>query len=197
MNKKAVVDELKRTLELGEPRTTVLEEEVRLLLNNRDRLNSYCQAVNTPIGESGITPYQAYGELLAVERCLSGVQLPTLDLHQFQHSFSEFRKGLAITEELQILLKRMGAPVNHPFWGSLCKTLSSNRQTTIRTRSSRGKSEDYSTQGFSRTTRTTPQTSGTGHLRSSRKPDSCGTACIRCTELSRCQRAVNRMADTL
>ncbi len=121
MNKKAVVDELKRILELGAPRTMVLEEEVRLLLNDRDRLNSYCQAVNTPIGESEITPYQAYGELLAVERCLSGVQLPPLDLHQFQHSSSEFRKGLAITEELQILLKRMGAPVNHPFWGSLCK----------------------------------------------------------------------------
>ena len=121
MNKKAVVDELKRILELGGPLAKVLEEEVRLLLNDRDRLNSYCQAVNTPIGESGITPYQAYGELLAVERCLSGVQLPTLDLHQFQHSFSEFKKGLAITEELQILLKRMGAPVNHPFWGSLCK----------------------------------------------------------------------------
>ena len=121
MNKKAVVNELKRTLELSEPQTTVLEEEVRLLLNERDRLNSYCQAVSTPIGESGITPYQAYGELLAVERCLSGVQLPTSDLHQFQHSFSEFRKGLAITEELQTLLKRMGVPVNHPFWGSLCK----------------------------------------------------------------------------
>jgi hypothetical protein len=56
MNKKAVVDELKRILELGEPQATALEEEVALLLNNRDRLNDYCEAVNTPIGESGITP---------------------------------------------------------------------------------------------------------------------------------------------
>ncbi len=121
MNKKAVVDELKRILELGEPRTTAFEEEVRLLCNNRDRLNSYCQAVNTPIGESGITPYQAYGELLAVKRRLSGVELPTLDLHQFQHSVSEFGEGLERTEELQRHLKQMGIPVNHPFWGSLCR----------------------------------------------------------------------------
>ena len=64
MNKKAVADELKRIIELSEPKTTVLEEEVGLLLNNRDYLNSYCQAVNTPIDESGITPYQAYGCLL-------------------------------------------------------------------------------------------------------------------------------------
>ena len=121
MNKKAVVDELKRVLELGDPRTTALEEEVRLLLNNRDDLNSYCQAVNTPIGASGITPYQAYGEFLAVNRRLSGVELPPLDSHQFQHSASEFREGLEQAEKLQALLKGMGIPINHPFWGSRCR----------------------------------------------------------------------------
>ena len=121
MNKKAVVDELKRVLELGDPRTTTLEEEVRLLLNNRDDLNSYCQAVNTPIGESGITPYQAYGEFLAVNRRLSGVELPPLDPHQFQHSAPEFREGLDQTEKLQAHLRGMGIPINHPFWGSRCR----------------------------------------------------------------------------
>ena len=121
MNKKAVVDELRRILELGEPRATILEEEVRLLLNNRDYLNDYCQAVNTPIGKSGITPYQAYGELLAVGRRLSGVQLPSLDSHQFQHSASEFREGLEQTEKLRAHLEGMGIPINHPFWGSRCR----------------------------------------------------------------------------
>ena len=121
MNKKAVVDELKRILELGDPRTAALEEEVRLLLNNRDDLNSYCQAVNTPIGESGITPYQAYGELLAVKRRLSGVEFPPLDLYQFQHSASEFREGLEQTERLQAHLQGMGIPKNHSFWGSRCR----------------------------------------------------------------------------
>ena len=134
MNKKAVVDELKRILELSEPRTTALEEEVRLLLNNRDDLNSYCQAVNTPIGASGITPYQAYGELLAVERRLSGVELPPLDLHQFQHSASEFRDGLEQTERLQAHLKRMGIPTKHPFWGSRCGVfLPTDRESLERT----------------------------------------------------------------
>ena len=121
MNKRAVVDELKRTLELGKPRMTALEQEVELLLNKRDRLNSYCEAVNTPIGESGITPYHAFGKLLAVERRLSGVKLPTLDSHQFQHSAPEFRQGLEHTQGLQTRLKQMGIPINHPFWGSLCK----------------------------------------------------------------------------
>ncbi len=121
MNKKAVADELKRILNTSKPKITDLKQELDLLLNNRTRLNSYCEAVNKPIGESGITPYQAYGELLVTQRLLSGKELPTLASRDFQHSTSEFRDGMALTEELQTLLKRMGIPKKHPFWGSLCK----------------------------------------------------------------------------
>ena len=121
MNKKEVADELKRILEISEPRVTALEEELELLLNNRERLNDYCEAVNVPIGESGITPYDAFGQLLAVKNRLANVELPTLDLRQFQQMASKFRAGLEYTTELQTHLKRMGVPVNHPFWGSRCK----------------------------------------------------------------------------
>ncbi len=129
MNKKAVVDELKRILNTSEPQIRDLKQELELLLNNRNRLNSYCEAVNKPIGESGITPYQAYGELLVTQRLLSGKELPTLASKDFQHSTSEFREGVALTEEFQTLLKRMGIPKKHPFWGSLCKVfLPADRQ---------------------------------------------------------------------
>ena len=119
MNKKAVVDELKRILDLNEPKTTSLI--AGLLLDNRDRLNNYCEAINKPIGDSDVTPYHAFGELLAVEHRLPEVEHPALDGQQFQHSASEFRKGLASTERLQAHLKQMGVPKEHPFWGSLCK----------------------------------------------------------------------------
>ena len=131
MNKKAVVDELKQTLELNQPQMTAFEQELERLLANRDCLNSYCEAVNTPIGESGITPYQAYGELLAVGRRLSEVRLPTLESGQFQHSAAEFGEGLDRTEELQILLKRMGIPINHPFWGSQCSIFLPNDKVQV------------------------------------------------------------------
>ena len=121
MNKKAVVDELKRILDTSQPQLTDLQQELESLLDDRNRLNSYCEAVNTPIGESGITPYQAYGELLVTQRLLSGIKLPTLESKDFQHSASEFRKGLALTEVFQTLLKQMGIPKKHSFWGSLCK----------------------------------------------------------------------------
>ena len=131
MNKKAVVDELNRTLALSQPQTTTLEDKVKSLLNNRDRLNSYCDAVNTPIGESGITPYQAYGSLLALERRLAGVKIPTLDSSKFQHAATEFGKGLDRTEELQLLLKRMGIPIEHPFWGSQCNIFLPNDKVQV------------------------------------------------------------------
>ena len=121
MNKKAVVDELKRILDTSQPRMTNQEQILESLLNDRERLNSYCEAVNMPIGESSITPYQVYGELLVVQRRLLEKNLPTLETEKFQHSESEFRKGVEITEEFQTHLTRMGIPVNHPFWGSQCK----------------------------------------------------------------------------
>ena len=121
MNKKTVADELKRVLEISEPRRTALEAEVELLLKNRDQLNDYCEAINTSIGESDITPYVAFGQFLAVDNRLADVELPTLDLRQFQQTASQFRAGLDYTTALQIHLKRMGIPVNHPFWGSHCK----------------------------------------------------------------------------
>ena len=117
MNKKAVVDELKRILDLKEPKIIAIEQEMELLLNNRDQLNSYCEAVNKPIGDSDITPYHVFGELLVVEHRLPEVERPPLDWQQFQHSASEFRKGLANTERLQAHLKQMGVPKDHPFWG--------------------------------------------------------------------------------
>ncbi|MDE0186575.1 MAG: DUF3320 domain-containing protein [Candidatus Poribacteria bacterium] len=131
MNKKAVVDELNRTLALSRSKTTTLDEKVQSLLNNRDRLNNYCRAVNTPIGDSGITPFQAYGELLAVERRLSEVELPTLDSSQFRHAAADFAEGLDRIEELQILLKRMGIPIHHPFWGSRCSIFPPNDRVQV------------------------------------------------------------------
>ena len=121
MNKKTVAVELKRTLDIRKPGAKAFEEEVALLLKNRNRLNNYCKAVNVPIGENGITPYEAFGQLLAVKRQLEDVELPTLDLRQFQQTTSKFRAGLADTTELQTHLKHMGIPSKHLFWGSRCR----------------------------------------------------------------------------
>ena len=120
MNKKTVADELKRILEISEPRITDMEQELEALLSDRDQLNDYCEAVNARIGDGDITPYQAYGELLLVQRNRSGKALPIL-VGKFQHSIAEFKMGLGQTELLQKHLNQMGVPNQHPFWGSRCK----------------------------------------------------------------------------
>ena len=117
MNKKTVADELKRTLGISEPHLTALEGKVESLLKNRNQLNDYCEAINTPIGDSGITPYEAFGELLAVQRQLKGKELPNMDSHQFQKSASKFRAGIDSTTLLQAHLKRMGDTGQSPILG--------------------------------------------------------------------------------
>src|SRR5258708_955266 len=52
-NKKAVLGELQRTLQLGPPRLDAVRWELDQYKRTRDELNAYCVAVNTPIGESG------------------------------------------------------------------------------------------------------------------------------------------------
>ena len=59
--KKAVLDELARTLDLGRPLLADIEADFDELARLRDRLNAYCDAVNTPVGESGVSPYRAQG----------------------------------------------------------------------------------------------------------------------------------------
>src|SRR5690606_31502849 len=53
-NKKTVLDELRRTLDLGRPKTRDYTADLQALVSNRDRLNEYSKAVNTPIDRSQV-----------------------------------------------------------------------------------------------------------------------------------------------
>ncbi len=118
-NKKTVLDELRRTLDLGRPKTRDYTADLQALVSNRDRLNEYSKAVNTPIDRSQVTPYQLYGKLLHLERQLEGVTTPGMDERLFTNqSAAEFREHLEKVGELQALMQRMGNPAGHPFRGS-------------------------------------------------------------------------------
>jgi len=117
--KKAVLDELERTLELGRPRLGQIESDLDTLTTLRDRLNSYCEAVNTPVDETGVSPYLAYGELALLRQRTECAQLPKLDL-PLMKSWSEgdFRNRQETVKELQARLATIGVPQDHPFWGT-------------------------------------------------------------------------------
>jgi very-short-patch-repair endonuclease len=119
INKRSVLQELQRTLELGRPRLAELEEEISLLDDYRERLNAYCEAVNAPVGESGVTPYRAYGELARVRRLQGESPWPRLQLPAMaQWTAASFTRREAVVRELQARIASIGIPAQHPFWGS-------------------------------------------------------------------------------
>ena len=122
-NKKVVLGELKRTMDLDKPVLGNIEDDLNLLVSIRERLNRYCEAVNTPVGQSGMTLYDVLGEWLHFQSTFSGTELPRLDLGDTTLWTSlEFRQRDALVAEVQAHLVVMGTPQAHPFWGSTRKT---------------------------------------------------------------------------
>ena len=117
--KKAVLEELARTLDLGRPLLGDIEADFDELARLRDRLNTYCDAVNTPVGDSGVSPYRAQGEQIQLRKGGEGTPLPKLDLPGIQSwSGSDFRRRQSVVAELQVRVAAMGVPREHVFWGS-------------------------------------------------------------------------------
>ncbi len=118
-NKKEVTKELARTLDLGKPKVKEQESELNLLVQLRERLNSYCEAVNTPIGQSDLSTYDVYGELLQSQQQYKQVELPRFALPTLlSWSRDAFRQRDALIQELQARLKQTGEPTKLLFWGS-------------------------------------------------------------------------------
>lgn len=66
-NKRTLLDELRRTMALGEPRLEDPAGDRALLEDRRKRLNDYSRAVNEPVGESGLSPNELIGKLALAE----------------------------------------------------------------------------------------------------------------------------------
>ena len=82
-------------------------------------LDDYCKALNNPIGESGLTPYQILGYLAGLRGPDSAGQLAELSLEGMAFwSAADFRAKRAVVEELQEVLGSTGTPALHPYWGS-------------------------------------------------------------------------------
>ena len=115
--KKAVLEELRRTLELGQPRLGRIEADLDTLAQLRDRLNAHCEAVNIPLGDSGFSPYRVYGELAQLQQRTHEIELPKLDIPAMESwSEADYRHKEDIVQELQVRVASIGLPQKHPFW---------------------------------------------------------------------------------
>ncbi len=115
-SKKAVLEELARTLALGRPRTQAPGGMLEALKAAIARLNGHAEVMNTPVDPSGLTPYQVIGRLAALYG--RGVEASNLGLAGLESWTADlFRARCRDVEELQAYLESLGAPADHPWRG--------------------------------------------------------------------------------
>ena len=135
--KRAVIDELRRTWELGRPRDEGARETLESLATLRHDLNEYADAVNSPVGNTGVTPFDAFGELLRIRDEHGEGELPQLTISGVNSwSKAEFDRRRSLVVDLQTRLSTMRTPNEHPFWGSRLheRTLLPSEQEGLRGR---------------------------------------------------------------
>ncbi len=116
-NKRAVLDELKRTLAMGRPQADGGTGDGVLLHETRGRLNDYARAVNSPVGRGELTPHELVGRLARLREeglAVDDVGLPIRD--SVSWSGEEFIRRREIVREIQELVRAIGVPREHAWW---------------------------------------------------------------------------------
>ena len=116
-NKKALLHELRRTVQLGRPHAPRGRFDLDQYTQLRGQLNAYCTAVNEPVGDSDYTPQQLMGELVAIRRALGGTELPRFESNGESRPLFKRRdvqRLLTPVTALQQHLGVMGLPVPSP-----------------------------------------------------------------------------------
>jgi superfamily I DNA and/or RNA helicase len=118
-NKRDVLAELKRVIELGKPQTAKLELEIRMLEIYRVELNDYCRAVNNQLAGSGLTAQQVIGFLLQIDQQAKDRNLLKLPVENIQNWNAE---KIRLAEEwagrIQARLTDIGKPADLVFYGT-------------------------------------------------------------------------------
>ena len=134
--KRTVLDELKKALDLGTPTIDGIEDDFVGLARLRSRLNAYAEAVNALVGETGVSPYVAYGELIRIrDQEHQDTPLPRVDIAGIDSwTAADFESKLSVVSEFQTRLARVGVPEQHLFWGSTLRMLLPNGQAVLKER---------------------------------------------------------------
>ncbi|MEB3186211.1 MAG: DUF3320 domain-containing protein [bacterium] len=117
-NKRSVLAELQRTLNLDRTSPGDRAAHLERLTRARDTLNAHCRAMNEPWGSAAIAPYRALGELLLIKErtTASGRRLPPFDASVTDAwDRSRLAEAEATLTEIQGHLERLGPLSRHPF----------------------------------------------------------------------------------
>lgn len=118
-NKRDVLAELKRVMELGRPQTAKLELEIQMLEIYRAELNDYCRAVNNQLAGSGLSAQQVIGFLLQIDQQAKDRHLLKLPIENISYWNAEkIRHAEDWADRIQARLADIGKPTNMVFFGT-------------------------------------------------------------------------------
>jgi Protein of unknown function (DUF4011) len=115
-NKKAVAEELSRTLNLGRPKVAGVTGTVESLRHARDRLNRHARLMNSPLETASVTPYQIIGQLVGLyAQAADPVDFIVPVAHVW--SRQRFEETCSLLRDMQKHLKEIGVPAQHAWRG--------------------------------------------------------------------------------
>jgi len=114
--KKLVLDELDKTLKLGQPEAFDVRSNCQQLPEIQAELNSYLNSLHTEIENSGCTLFQVVGELVRLTHQETLTSSITLD-GAVSWSRGEFDKRRQVLDELLAHLQEIGDPTDHLWRG--------------------------------------------------------------------------------
>lgn len=116
-NKKLFYDTLHKTMELGQPRTESIKNELNKLASARDRLSAYCHALHRQIETRQISPYEAIGHLVSLGPDNIEIQKPPFTI---MNGWTEetFRQHLDLVFRIERKVRDIGVPAQNIFFDS-------------------------------------------------------------------------------
>jgi hypothetical protein len=115
-NKRVLLQELKRTWELGAPRASFLKTLSENLENERDILNLHSAAMHTEHSIARLTPFQTVGELTELLRVgQTPVDFDLPDAPRWNPDETERRRQLL--DEFADQIRDLGLPAEDPWAG--------------------------------------------------------------------------------
>jgi very-short-patch-repair endonuclease len=115
-NKRSVLEELRRTWELGRPQGGADGSAVRQLTQYRDNLNTHAARLHAEHDPSGLTPYQVIGHLVRLRAARIGIAEENLPAPE-TWSRAEREEREFHLHELAARIETIGLPSAHPWRG--------------------------------------------------------------------------------
>ncbi len=119
--KKNFYEQLNNTLREIPQSDEQKRQELEQLARLREKLNSYCRALHTPVPGRGVTPYRCISQICR----LGKEQRPFIGSFRVMKDWDaqDFQRKWEIVQQLQNFVKHNGVPSQSPLWGCGLKSV--------------------------------------------------------------------------